>query len=135
MPKLIFVDSGVLIAAARGIDPLARRALALLADPDVRFAASIFVRLEVLPKALYHRRQAEARLYERYFLSVAAWAEPTSELLLEAYNEAIRAGLASMDALHVAAAAQVGALELIATERRFSPILRATLVQVRTIAT
>lgn len=61
------MDSGVLIAAARGTDEAARRAMAVLDDPERSFASSAFVRLEVLPKALRHRREAEARFYETFF--------------------------------------------------------------------
>ena len=56
MPRLIYVDSGVLLAAAWGVDAIAQEAFAVLDDPDVQFASSIFVKLEVLPKALYNRR-------------------------------------------------------------------------------
>ena len=51
MPRLIYVDSGVLLAAARGVDAIAQEAFAVLDDPDAQFASSIFVKLEVLPKA------------------------------------------------------------------------------------
>lgn len=43
--KLTFVDAGVLIAAARGSDDVARRAMEVLDDPDRRapnFCASEF---------------------------------------------------------------------------------------------
>lgn len=39
-----FIDSGVLIAAARGTGVIAERALAILVEPT-----SIFLKLEVLP--------------------------------------------------------------------------------------
>jgi hypothetical protein len=58
MSKLTFVDSGVLIAAARGADEVARRAMTVLDDPDRTFASSALVRLEVLPKALRHDRSS-----------------------------------------------------------------------------
>jgi predicted nucleic acid-binding protein len=52
-----FVDAGVLIAAATGRQPaLYRRAIAILDDPVRDFVASDFLRLEVLPKAIYTRR-------------------------------------------------------------------------------
>ena len=73
MSKLTFLDSGVLIAAARGSDEVARRAMTVLDDPDRTFASSALVRLEVLPKALRHHRESEARFYETFFQSVSAW--------------------------------------------------------------
>ena len=53
--KATFVDSGVLIAAARGEGGLAVRALAVLDDPERQFATSNLVKLEVLPKAIYQK--------------------------------------------------------------------------------
>ena len=47
--KLTFVDAGVLIAAVRGTEEIAKRALQVLDDPELNFASSVFVRLEVLP--------------------------------------------------------------------------------------
>ncbi len=47
--KRTFVDSGVLIAAARGNEDVARQAMAVLDDPEREFASSPLVKLEVLP--------------------------------------------------------------------------------------
>lgn len=134
MARLVFVDSGVLIAAARGTDQVSERALEMLEDPELSFASSPFVRLEVLPKPVYNRRPDEAEFYEEFFRAVTAWAEPNTELVQAAYDEAVRAGLSALDALHVAAAAAVGADELLTREGRTKPIHRSTLVPVRTIA-
>ena len=57
-----FVDAGVLIAAARATGALGVRALAVFDAADRLFVSSAFVRLEVLPKAVYFRRAAEVRL-------------------------------------------------------------------------
>lgn len=62
--KLTFVDAGVLIAAARGGSIQARRAMDILDDPERQFASSPFLRLEVLPQALFNKRTAEAAFYE-----------------------------------------------------------------------
>ena len=43
-----FVDSGVLITAARGSGESAHDALAILDDPDREFVSSFFIRLEVI---------------------------------------------------------------------------------------
>jgi hypothetical protein len=60
--KLTFVDAGVLIAAARGGSIQTGRAMDILDDPERQFASSAFVRLEVLPQALFNKRTAEAAL-------------------------------------------------------------------------
>jgi predicted nucleic acid-binding protein len=62
-----FLDAGILIAAVRGQEREAARALAILEDPERSFLTSAFLRMEVLPKAIYYWRSAEVALYERYF--------------------------------------------------------------------
>jgi hypothetical protein len=57
---ITFVDAGVLIAAARGRTEISAQAMAILDDPDGTFASSEFIRLEVLPKALFNRKTDEA---------------------------------------------------------------------------
>lgn len=59
-----FVDSNVLIAAACGREHLAGRAFAILNDPERDFVTSDFVRLETLPKAKFHKQDAEAQFYK-----------------------------------------------------------------------
>ena len=134
MEKLVFVDAGVLIAAARGNDEVARRAMEVLDDPVAKFASSIFVRLEVLPKPLYQNRDDEVLFYETFFAAVSVWAEPVPQLAQNAYKEAVNAGLSAIDALHVTAAAAVDADELVTTEKPTRPIHRSKLVSIRTIA-
>lgn len=132
--KLIFVDAGVLIAGARGRDRTADAAMAVLDQPDVRFASSPFIQLEVLPKARYHGRLAEVAFYDIFFASVSVWATATPDLAQHAQQIAVRWGLAALDALHVAAALTVGASELVTTERRSSPLLRVSELPLRTLA-
>jgi len=48
---LSFIDSGILIAAARGNSPRAQLALDILSASDRIFGSSIFIKLEVLPKS------------------------------------------------------------------------------------
>jgi predicted nucleic acid-binding protein len=131
--KLTFVDAGVLIAAARGGTIQAARAMEILDDPDREFAASIFLRLEVLPQAVFNKRVAEVAFYEAFFSTVSRWATDLAAVTQNAMREASTLGVEAMDALHVAAAASVGASELITTEKRSRSIHRATAVQVVTI--
>ena len=132
-PCLTFVDASVLIAAARGMDEIARRAMEVLDDPVRVFASSSFVRLEVLPKAVFNKRRAEADFYRAYFAKVTAWTQPIERVVRNAYRDAVRSGLSAVDALHVSAAKLVHAAELITAERAQSPLCRTRAIRVHTI--
>ena len=99
-----FLDAGVLIAAIRGTPEVADRAMELLNDTERLFVSSDFVQLEVLPKAAYFRQAAEASCCRAYFASVTEMVPVSQALGAQASEQAQRAGLAAMDALHVAAA-------------------------------
>jgi predicted nucleic acid-binding protein len=128
---LTFVDAGVLIAAARGANEQARRAMVILDDPNCLFAASSFLRLEVLPQAAFNRRAAETAFYEAFFASVTIWATDLAAVVAAVESEASTYGVEAMDALHVAAAANVNAAELITTEKPTRAIHRARSVNAR----
>ncbi|HEV8431919.1 MAG TPA: PIN domain-containing protein [Thermoanaerobaculia bacterium] len=131
--KLTFVDAGVLIAAARGGTKQAARAMEILDDPDREFASSLFLRLEVLPQATFNKRVAEAAFYEAFFSTVTHWATDLDDVTEIALREASTNGIEAMDALHVAAAASVGAYELITTEKPSRSIHRARVIKVLTL--
>jgi hypothetical protein len=131
--KRTYVDTGVLIAAARGKAPIAIKALDILDDPDREFASSIFVKLEVLPKAVYYKSQAEIEFYQIFFDRVIHWADALESIVEDAYQEACTFGLAAVDALHVAAAKSVGATELVTSERPGKPIHRTSSITVVSI--
>src|SRR4051794_336737 len=127
-----YVDAGVLIAAARGQADLAARALEILDDPQREFVASVFLRLELLPKPVYYRNRLEAEFYEEFFAGVTQWSEEYEQMTQEAMQQACACGLAALDALHVAAAICMGATEFVTTERRDKPLHRVQAIQVVT---
>jgi predicted nucleic acid-binding protein len=131
---IVYVDSGVLIAAFRGDPEVARPAFEILDDRHTEFASSIFVKLELLPKAAYNGFAVETRFYQAFFARVAHWATPTEVLLDQALDLARNHGLSAMDALHLAAARSVSADELVTTELPTKPLFRAGGVKVRSIA-
>ena len=45
---ITFIDSGVLVAASRGVEDLSDKALSILASTEREFASSTFIKLEVL---------------------------------------------------------------------------------------
>ena len=83
-----FLDAGILIAAIRGTPEIAERALALLDEPEHGFVSSDFVRLEVLPKAVYFRHTAAATFYRAYFASVTDMVPMSQTLVIQASEEA-----------------------------------------------
>ena len=128
-----FLDAGVLIAAVRGQEDEAACALAMLEDPERSFITSDFLKMEVLPKALYYQRPAEVALYERFF-SRARLLPVSAALVTQAYTEACTFGLSALDALHVTFAKAGGAEEFITTERPTTPLFRVTGMVIKTIA-
>jgi predicted nucleic acid-binding protein len=130
-----FVDAGVLIAAVRGRPDVFAQAMAVLDDPDRSFASSEFVRLEVLPKALFNKKSHEAEFYNEFFRAVSHWPGDLEAVVRDAFDKGVTHGLAAMDALHVAAALGAGAEEFITTEKPGKPLHRITDVRVRSIHT
>lgn len=122
--QLTFLDASVLINAARGSDPTRKmRAVSIIGDPDREFVASQYLRLEVLPIAVLHKKKKEIALYERYFNAVITWVDPNS-LIDPAYDLACQYGLGAIDALHLIAAMTMGA-EFISAEKPTKPIYSA----------
>ena len=128
-----FLDAGVLIAAVRGQEAEAARALTILADPERSFVASDFLRMEVLPKALYYQRPAEVAIYERFFAR-ARLIPVSAALVTQAYTEACTFGLSALDALHVTVAKAGGTEEFITTERPTTPLFRVTGIVIKPFA-
>ena len=79
--------------------------------------------MEVLPKAVYFRRQDEVAFYETFFAS-AQFAPFSEALMAQAHSEACHAGLRALNALHIAAAKASGAEEFITTERPTTALFR-----------
>ena len=96
--------------------------------------SSEFVRLEVFPKAVYHKRAQEVGFYEDFFSGVEHIVPLSASLAQLAYTEACHAGLSGFDALHIAAAKFCGAEEFITTERPTKPLFRVTGLVIKTIA-
>ncbi len=130
---LTYVDSGVLIFAAKGTTEAAALALPFLQDPTREFVTSEYVRLEVLPKPTYFRNEIEVEFYNTFF-RLNTRTIPTSVALLEfAMEEACRTGLSALDAIHIACAVFGGAEEIVTSERVTRPMHRTRLVRVVSI--
>ncbi|MBI1787026.1 MAG: PIN domain-containing protein [Acidobacteria bacterium] len=128
-PLRTFLDSGVLIAAFNGPSHLRDVALQTLEDPDRIFLTSPFVRLEVLPKAIFSKQTDETRFYERFFAR-AVVARDLKAIFILGEKEAARSGVGPMDSLHIAAAHLLKAHQLVTTEKPSKSIHRSSLVKV-----
>ncbi|WGV26284.1 type II toxin-antitoxin system VapC family toxin [Halotia branconii] len=125
-----YIDSGVLITAFRGIHSTSIRANSILNDVNREFVSSQFVKLEVLPKAIYNQQKDETEFYETFFSAISYWATDSEQITQDAYQLACIHGLAAIDALHVAAALSLKADELITTEKSTKPMHRVTAIQI-----
>ncbi|MBI1789966.1 MAG: nucleic acid-binding protein [Acidobacteria bacterium] len=123
-----FLDRGVLLAAVRSLGRDRERALQVLEDPDRSFLTSPFVHLELVPKAIFHKRVREG-VYDEYF-NAAEWFRDLDKIEAAAQVEAAKSGLAAMDALHLAAANLSQADEFITTERPGKPIYRTSRIRI-----
>ena len=111
-----FVDSGVLILAAKGAERASLTALSILDDPTREFVTSDLVRLEVIPYARYFRKDTEVAFFEAFFASVRRTVRSSRTLTAAAEAEAAQTGMQAMDALHIAAAKVAKTDEFITTE-------------------
>lgn len=115
----------------KGKDRLA--AIRVMEDEDREFFTSYLVRLELLPKATFHRQKAELEFYCAHLDRVEAEEAMSKELAQEAFDLAKRYGLAAVDALHVAAAIRQGVEEFITSESPGKPLFRVREVTVTSL--
>ncbi|MBI3210910.1 MAG: type II toxin-antitoxin system VapC family toxin [Candidatus Solibacter usitatus] len=129
-----YIDSGVLIAAARGSGQLADRALKIITDNTTRdFVSSDYVRSETVPKPTFFGREEEVHFYEQFFSRVTIWIPFDKVHLESAFQEACRTGLSRVDAIHVVVAELSGCEELVTSEKLSSAIHRTTRVHIVSI--
>ena len=128
-----YIDSGVLITAARGTAELSGPALDIISDPSREFVSSEWVRLEVMPKAIYFQRQSEVAFYQLFFDRVNFWAPFEPDVFSRALDEASKNGLSSVDAIHVVLASLTGCDELVTSEKKTSAIHRTSLITITTL--
>lgn len=125
-----YLDSGVLIAAARGIDTVSLIALSILDDEQRQFCSSCFVRLEVLAKAKYHQQQVEIDFYQSFFNSCRFWTNDLKTVINLAEELASKYGLNALDALQVSSAISLSSDEFITTEKLTKPLHRVKEIKI-----
>ncbi len=133
MPVRTYIDSGVLISALRGETRTASAAQGFLYDSLREYVTSDYVKVELLPKCVFHRNTVEQEFYETFFNSTSVRVTSSDELLAFAIEEGTKTGISGLDAIHVACALIAGADELIPSERSTKPIHRASGIKVISI--
>jgi|SRR5882724_315108 len=128
-----YIDVGVLIAALRGESSIAATALSFLYDPLRDYVTSDYVKIELLPKCIFHKNEDERRFYEEFFDSSQIRVPNTNDLLALAIEEGGRTGISGIDAIHVACALVAQAEEFITSEGETKPIHRASGIKVISI--
>lgn len=132
MATRTYVDPSVLIAAFRGEGALARRAFEVLDDPARIRVVSDYVRLEVLPKPIFHKQQEEEQ-FMREYCNAAEEVPSSPEVTNTAVDLASRYDLHPVDALHVASAVIARAAELVTLEKPGKPICKVREIQVTSL--
>jgi predicted nucleic acid-binding protein len=128
----VFLDSGVLIAAFQGEPALRECALAILDEPLIDFWYSPLLKLEVTIQPAYQKHTLELQFYNEYFKNATCWGN-LDRMFEIGGREAIRHGIALVDALHVATAHLARCAVLVTTEKPTKPMFRTELVKVVSI--
>lgn len=123
--KRTYLDANVLIAAWNGGEEERAWARGILDDPQRRLVVSDFVRLEVLPKPIFHGNPREVEFMQA-ILDDAESVVVSVPLVQRALTMAGRYNLNPLDALHLAAAAEAGVDEMATFEKPEKPICRQT---------
>lgn len=132
MPKRTYIDANLLIAAFRGEGALGQRAIEILDDPDRALVASDAVRLEVLPKPRYEKRQQEIDFYDTV-LDQAECLNWSTGTLYRAHDLAEKHGIAAMDAIHAAMALDAGVDEFVTAEQSTKPMFSVSELHMQSI--
>jgi predicted nucleic acid-binding protein len=126
-----FLDSGVLLTGWKGKDRLI--AIQVMEDGEREFYTSQVVRLELLPKALFHKQTAEIEFYKAHLDHVRAEEPLSANLGREAFELGRRYGLAAADAINIASAIRQNVKQFITSELPGKPMFRVKELEVRSL--
>jgi len=128
--KRTYIDACVLITAFQAKGPGWRRAFEVIDDPDRSFVVSDYLRLEVLPKPTFNKKNEEVEFMNE-IIEAAQEEVPSSPLLTKlAIELAGKYDLTPIDSLHVGSAVVAGVDELVTMEKPTKPMCRVKEVRV-----
>ena len=125
-----YVDSGVLITAVAGVEPLRTRAIEALSQRGREYLCSEFSEFETIAPAQFAGKLEEVEKLRGYFARMRRARVSLRRLLEKAFEVASTEGVFRLDAFHVAAATRAGCAELITTELPQSRLHRARGIRV-----
>jgi predicted nucleic acid-binding protein len=133
LSRRTYLDTDVLLAAARATNEIHQKALAIIDDPQRVFVSGIASKLEVIPVPQFHRRADEVEFYETFYEACIEMVPVTNELCEAAFEEAKKCGMGGMDAVHVICASEARADELVTGEVSTKAIHRTRKVSVTSL--
>lgn len=122
--RLTYLDSGILIAAFRGVGDIANRALTILDDPEREFIISDFLRLETISKPTFNKILPEIAFMSAFFECASANIDASPLLTEQALQIACKYDLHPFDALHISVAITAKVDEFITLEKSTKPMFR-----------
>lgn len=131
--KRTYIDANVLIAAFQGDESISRPAMGVLNDPERTLIVSDYLRLEVLPKPTFHKRQEEVEFMESVLDEASETIPSFPQLTAKAVQLASEYDMTPMDALHVGAALVAQVDELVTMEKPTKPMCRVKAVNVTSL--
>lgn len=122
--KRTFLDSNVLMAAFKGEHVCHQAAMAVIDDPEREFVVSDLVRLELIPKATFHKQVDELQFYEEVFKSAAAVGSTDALTIAKATDLAATFNLNAFDACLAINAIALNAVEFVTAEKPTKPLFQ-----------
>jgi predicted nucleic acid-binding protein len=119
-----YLDTGVLIRAFQVGAKNEDRASDIISEDNREFVVSDILKLELIPKASFHKQKDEVAFYEAFFKSAILSVEISQALITKAIELASEYDLAPCDALHLSAALEAQVDEFITTEKPTKPFFR-----------
>ena len=129
-----YIDADVIINALR-VDDKKRYYIAfkILEDKNRLLLASDYLRLETLPKPIYHRHDTQVVFINKIFEHAELIC--SNDFIIEkAMDLASKYGLNGMDALHIASAISGKADEMVSFERPDKPFYRLPMSELRLVS-
>jgi predicted nucleic acid-binding protein len=120
MPGKTYIDSGVLIAAFKAVEPCSERAMAIIADESRTFVVSDVLALECIAPARREGPAEQVEFCEEFFSRQENHALD-ADVTKWAVEIMSRHCIGPIDLLHMAVAVQAGASEFITTEKPTKP--------------